>query len=393
MAIFLNHLGIVCSLGRGLQDVRAALFRADAPNPLTLTKAFSPECLLHLGEVTVSLPDVSEWPHWHRSRANALLAVALEEVRSWVDDGIACFGPSRVAIVIGASTSGMREAEAAVCVRQRTGQWPDDCDYRQQELSSASAFLAWQIGTVGPAHVISTACSSGAKALASGARLLQAGLADVVLAGGTDSLCRMTVAGFRALDSVSTARCNPLSIRRDGINLGEGAALFVMSRNPGPVRLAGWGETADAYHISGPDPTGRGAMDAMNTAMARAGVGVGAIDYVNLHGTATPQNDLMESHAVKKVLGAKVPVSSTKPMTGHALGAAGAIEAGFAWLTLVDNPTGMLPPHWWDGERDPALPELRLALPGEALGKPLLNVLSNSFAFGGSNASLLLAAG
>jgi 3-oxoacyl-[acyl-carrier-protein] synthase-1 len=157
------------------------------------------------------------------------------------------------------------------------------------------------------------------------------------------------------------------------------------------VRLAGWGESADAHHMSAPEPSGRGAAEAMRRALARAGVAPGEVDYVNLHGTATPQNDAMESLAVERVLGRDVAVSSTKPLTGHALAAAGAIEAVFAWHALVDNPTGRLPVHWWDGVADPALPALRAVAPGMALGRPLRHVLSNSFAFGGSNASLLFA--
>jgi 3-oxoacyl-[acyl-carrier-protein] synthase I len=261
---------------------------------------------------------------------------------------------------------------------------------RKWATARPSCFVARELGICGPAHVISTACSSGAKALASAARLLRAGLADAVIAGGADTLCRLTVAGFRALECVSVARCNPLSARRKGINLGEGAALFVMSRELGPLRLSGWGETSDAHHMSAPDPTGRGAADAMRLALHRAGVPPGAVDYVNLHGTGTRQNDAMESHAVGQVLGLDVATSSTKPLTGHALAAAGAIEAAFAWLTLVDNPRGVLPPHWWDGERDPELAGLHVVSPGGSLGRPPAHVLSNSFAFGGSNAALLI---
>ena len=393
MTAFLNQLGLVCSLGRGQRAVREALFRADAPQGMTVSEAFSPGRCLHLGEVTAELPGSSAWPLWHRSRNNTLLAAALQEIRPAVDAAIARLGPSRVAIVVGGSTSGVREGEAAKFARRESGRWPSDYDYRQQELGSSSSFLAWLLGTSGPAHVISTACSSGAKALASAARLLQAGLADAVIAGGADSLCRFTVAGFTALASVSATRCNPLSRNRSGINLGEGAALFLMTREAGAVRLAGWGETSDAHHISSPDPTGRGAIDAISQALRRAALAASAVDYVNLHGTATLQNDVMESRAIERTIGTQVPVSSTKPLTGHALGAAGAIEAAFAWLTLVENPFGLLPPHWWDGQADPELPGLHLVKPGERLGRPLRHVLSNSFAFGGSNASLLLSPG
>jgi len=294
---------------------------------------------------------------------------------------------------VGTSTSGLPEGEAARAQFERTRTWPDGFDYAQQELGNLAEFMAVALGVKGIAYVISTACSSGAKALASGARLLQAGLADAVIAGGCDVLGAFTVAGFSALESVSAEVCNPLSVNRRGINLGEGAAIFLMGRELGPVRLAGWGETSDAHHMSAPDPTGQGAMRSMRAALARAGLQPQAIDYLNLHGTATPHNDAMESLAVAEVLGQTVPVSSTKPMTGHTLAAAGAIEAAIGWLTLVDNPQGLLPPHRWDGRADPALPGLAVVEPGWALGRPPRHVLSNSFAFGGNNATLLLGAG
>ncbi|MBW8463772.1 MAG: beta-ketoacyl-[acyl-carrier-protein] synthase II, partial [Acidovorax sp.] len=205
-------------------------------------------------------------------------------------------------------------------------------------------------------------------------------------------LARFTVGGFSALEAVSPERCNPLSAHRRGINLGEAAAFFVLSRDAGPVRLAGWGESQDAHHMSAPDPTGQGAVAAMQQALARAGMQPAAVDYVNLHGTATPHNDAMESRAVQSVLGSEVAVSSTKPLTGHALAAAGALEAVVAWHVLQHNPQGVLPVHWWDGAADPAMPALAAVAPGTQLGRAARAVMSNSFAFGGSNSSLLFEA-
>ena len=166
-----------------------------------------------------------------------------------------------------------------------------------------------------------------------------------------------------------------------------------MTRDEGPVRLAGWGETSDAHHMSAPDPTGRGARSAMELALKRAGVQPEQVDYINLHGTGTHHNDVMEVLAVSELCGTSVPVSSTKPLTGHTLGAAGAIEAAFAYMTLTDNPSGTLPPHWWDGQADPSLSRVEIVAPSYHLGRAPAYVLSNSFAFGGSNASLLLGAG
>lgn len=388
--IYLQDLGLVCALGHGAHRVRQALFDASGPGGLTRTDRYSPGRVLSVGEVHAKLPSLAHAAPEFHTRNNALSLLALQEMRPSVDAAIARFGGARVAVVLGISAPGLPEREAARAHWKRTGSWPAEFRYAQQEPGNLADFIAAELGVTGAAHVISTACSSGAKALASGARLLKAGMADAVVAGGCDVLGKFTVAGFSALESISATRSNPLSLNRQGINLGEGAALFLMTRDPGPVRLAGWGESSDAHHMSAPDPTGRGAATAMQLALQRAGVQAAEVDYLNLHGTATPHNDAMESLAVSQLLGADIPVSSTKPLTGHTLAAAGAIEAAFGWLSLVDNPRGLLPPHWWDGQPDPALPPLRVVTPGESLGRTPRYVLSNSFAFGGSNASILL---
>jgi 3-oxoacyl-[acyl-carrier-protein] synthase-1 len=262
-----------------------------------------------------------------------------------------------------------------------------------QEMGTPARFVAHELGLSAAARtVISTACSSSAKALATAARLIRSGQADVVIAGGADSLCGFTLAGFSALEAVSPERCNPFSANRRGINIGEGAALFIVSRRPGPVRLCGWGESADAHHMSAPDPTGRGARLAIEAALRCAGISGHDIDYVNLHGTATAQNDAMEAPVSAALYAAGTPMSSTKPLTGHTLGAAGAIEAALCWLMLARNPERRLLPQLWDGVSDPALPRLHFAAHGERAKRPMRFVASHSFAFGGSNAALVLGA-
>lgn len=388
-AVYLQSMAWLSALGRGAA-ARQALF-AQHPAGVAPTDEFTPGRTLHLGRVGEALPSLAQHPVAYRSRTNALLAAVLPDLLPAILAARQQHGAHRIAVVLGVSAAGLQEGVGAARSFRDAGRWPPDYDYAQQEMGNAAAFLAREIGATGPAYAVSTACSSGAKALASAARLLRAGIVDAVVAGGVDALSSVTIGGFSALESVSAARCNPLSAHRRGINIGEGAALFLVGREAGPVRLAGWGERSDAHHMSAPDPQGRGARAAMEQALQRAGVAPDAIDYVNLHGTATPQNDAMESRAVAEVLGLAVPASSTKPLTGHALAAAGAIEAAIAWHTLVDNPRGQLPAHWWDGARDPALPALRVAQPGETLGHAPRHVLSNSFAFGGSNACLVLA--
>ena len=390
--VYLNELGIVCALGSGQQAVAETLF-ADAAHGVTVTDYYTPGRPLPLGAVQVELPDMGDCDLPFRSRNNALLRVAFAQIREATVAAIQRHGADRVAVVIGTSTSGIGEPERAMPNRLALGQWPADFHYGQLEMGAPSRFIARESGARGPAWTISTACSSSAKALASAVRLLRAGIVDAVIAGGADSLCAFTIGGFSALESVSAHRCNPFSRHRDGINIGEGAALFLLTREPGAVRLAGWGESSDAHHMSAPDPTGAGAIAAIEQALARGGIAADAVDYVNLHGTATPQNDAMESRAVSAALGSGVPVSSTKPLTGHTLGAAGAIEAGLCWLAMARNPDHRLPPHWWDGAADPDLPALDFVTPGRRAAAPLRYALSHSFAFGGSNAVLLLGAG
>ncbi|MDR2851836.1 MAG: beta-ketoacyl-ACP synthase [Burkholderiaceae bacterium] len=389
LPVFIGEPGIVCALGRGAREVRAQLLAADAPQGLSPTDALMPGCLLTLGFAAADLPDLSDCELALRGRNNRLLRAAYRQIAGQVEAVIARYGAERVAVVLGTSTSGIGEAEHAFSFRRVHGEFPPDFNYAQQEMGMPSRFLAMESGARGPAWTISTACSSSAKALASAARLLRAGIADAVITGGADSLCRFTVAGFSALEAVSPARCNPFSRNRAGINIGEGAALFVMSREPGPVRLSGWGESADAYHMSAPEPSGAGAIAAIAQALQRAQLGPSHIDYLNLHGTATPHNDAMESRAVAAALGCDVPASSTKPLTGHTLGAAGAIEAALCWLTLHGNAPRCLPPHWWDSQADQDLPRLNLITPNTTAPR-LRHVLSTSFAFGGSNAALIL---
>jgi 3-oxoacyl-[acyl-carrier-protein] synthase-1 len=371
MTFYLNECGVVCALGADRATVRGRLLD-EAASGLVLSDACSPGRPLPLGRVDAALPGVDHLPLPERSRNNQLALAALAQIRPAVDAAIARFGADRVAVVVGTSTS-------------------EDFHYGQQEMGSPAAMLARELGVSGPAYVHSSACSSSAKALASAARLLRLGVCDAVLTGGVDSLCRFTVAGFSALESVSAARCNPMSANRGGINLGEGAALFLMTRTPSAVALCGWGESSDGHHMSAPDPAGAGARIAIGEALARAGIDAAEVDYVNLHGTATVQNDAMEAAVIHDLFGPGVRASSTKPFTGHALGAAGAIEAALCWLAMQDdNDSGILPAHLWDSVPDPALPALHLVAPGERLGRPLRRVLSTSFAFGGSNAALLL---
>ncbi|MGE5517506.1 MAG: beta-ketoacyl-ACP synthase [Bacteroidota bacterium] len=388
----LSAMAVASCLGLGKSATIAPLLAGDRSG-IVLRDGTLPGRPVPLGCLPQPLPPLPERLRGWDSRNNRLLALLAAEMAPDIDAAIRRFGAHRIAVVIGTSTSGIAEGEAAIAHHLANATWPDGFHYRQQETGSGAAFLAELLGLGGPAYVVATACSSSAKALACGRRLIRAGLADAAIVGGADTLCRMTVCGFSALEALSPTPCNPFSANRAGITIGEGGALFLLSPDRAEVAFAGQAESSDAYHISAPEPEGRGAVSAMAGALADAGLALGDIAYVNLHGTATPLNDAMESKAMAEVFGSLAPpASSTKAMTGHTLGAAGAVEAAFLWLTLSRqwNPQGQLPPHLWDGVFDPALPRLNFVMPGARLGDGPAAALSNSFAFGGSNCCLVL---
>jgi 3-oxoacyl-[acyl-carrier-protein] synthase I len=394
MPIYLNALGLNCALGQGKQAVATALFAGDGSGMQAQT-GWVAERALTVGAVPGSLPDLPDLPSHPPSRNNQLLLAAALEIEPELRAAISRFGAERIAVVLGTSTSGIEEASQSIATYLKQGELPTHYHYAQQELAEPANFLSDWLGLSGPCFSISTACTSGARALLSAQRLLNLGVCDAVICGGVDSLCRLTLNGFSALEAVSAERCNPFSLNRHGINIGEAAALFLMTKEPlsGPsITLLGGGASSDAHHISAPQPDGLGAQAAMAKALAAAGISADQVDYLNLHGTATTHNDAMESQAVQAVFPHGVPCSSSKPMVGHTLGAAGALEAAFCWLTLSTyNPEQLLPPHLWDGQADPALPTLNLVQPGTQLSSSRpRRLMSNSFAFGGNNISLLL---
>lgn len=389
----LTALGIANSLGVGKRQVAEALFQGSRAG-LRPRADLVPGRTVHVGAIEADLPDLSPTLAPFSSRNNRLAQLVLNEIEAEIDAAITHFGRDRIAVVMGTSTSGIADGETAFAFHAAQGVWPQGYDYRLQETGSLAEFVARSLALTGPAYTIATACSSSGKALAAAARLIRAGFADAALVGGVDSLCKMTMQGFAALEALSHGLCNPFSRNRDGINIGEAAAIFLLAPQPATIRLAGTGETSDAHHISAPDPTGKGATSAMAAALRRAGLTPADIAYLNLHGTATPLNDAMEGRAVHAIFGDATPCSSTKALTGHTLGAAGACEAAFLWLTLDTryNPENWLPPHICDGEADPDIPPLNLAPPGARLAPSGRRVaaMSTSFAFGGSNIAIAL---
>lgn len=379
--IYISAFGIVNALGNSLEQIAAQLTSGHAPGMQPREGWLQQDKTCWLGEVPGELPAVPAALAAHDTRNNQLLLAALAQIRPAVDDAIARFGRERVAVVLGTSTSGVDEGD-----RQVDGGLPG-YDYCMQELGDPSRFLAHYLELDGPAYTISTACSSSARALISGQRLIEAGLVDVALVGGADSLSRMPINGFASLDSLSERQCAPFSAERDGISIGEAGALLLLTREPQPLALLGAGESSDAWHMSAPHPEGIGAEQAMKMALKQAELEPQDIGYINLHGTATPLNDQVESGVIHRLFGDRVPCSSTKHLTGHTLGAAGATEAALAALIVQQNLA--LPAQDFRATTlDSTLPDCGLLTSPQPLARPI--IASNSFAFGGNNTCLIV---
>ena len=391
MTFYLSDLGIACSLGSNKKEISKSLF-SKTRHPFAKETLLSSGKKVPVGALNFDLPPMPADLQHLNSRNNRLLKLVLGEISPTIS--FAQKKDLRLGIVMATSTSGMAEGEAGF---KENRNWPKTYNYAQQETASPSLFVSQYLNIPGPAYTVSTACSAGAKSIFAAKRLLEADICDAVICGGVDTLCDLTLNGFDSLDLVSETPCQPFDQNRQGITIGEGAAVFVLSKiplSPCDIQLIGTGESSDAHHISAPDPEGKGATQAINQALQEAQLSPQDISYINLHGTGTQLNDAMEARLVNTLFGIGTPCSSTKSLTGHILGASGAIEAGFLWL-MLDQMTSHelpLPPHHGLETVDPNLDAITLVKPGKQSIKPknLTALMSNSFAFGGSNASIIL---
>jgi 3-oxoacyl-[acyl-carrier-protein] synthase-1 len=392
--LILSACTAVSAMGRGLAPTLAAL--RDGRSGLRPC-AFPGVALdTHVGEVEgladVRLPEALARFDCRNNRL-AAQALATDGFTQAVAAAVQRYGRHRVAVVLGTSTSGILSAEEAFRRRSpEDGALPATFDYAgTHDLASLGRFVAAMLDLAGPVSVISTACSSAAKAFLEAAELMAGDVCDAAVVGGADSLCGMTLHGFAALDLLARGPCRPLAADRDGISIGEAAAFALLERpaasTSGRIALLGGGASTDAHHMSAPHPEGAGAARAMRLALASAGLDPADIDYVNLHGTGTRANDAAEDLAVHDVLGDRTPCSSTKGWSGHTLGTAGALEAIFTALCIEH---GLVPGSPWPIELDTGF---RTAIVRRTCTAPLRCALSNSFGFGGSNCSLILGVG
>jgi 3-oxoacyl-(acyl-carrier-protein) synthase len=384
----ITGLGIIAAPGSGVSEIWRAMESGESGlKPLRLFQ--SPHYGQQLaGEVTSDLIQLGS--PLRGSRTDRLAWLAARDAISSANLPFSTRA-ERSGVVLGSSVGGSLGSERFLTRLIKTGQMRPG-PTRFHECVSAVDLIADDFGLFGPSMAVSTACSSGALAIATAAEMLQAGEADIMLAGGADSLSRMTWGGFHSLLLVDAKGCRPFDANRAGMSLGEGAAVLVIENEETALRrgatilarLVGWGASCDAHHATAPHPQGAGAAAAMQSALNRADLSPTAIDYVNAHGTGTRDNDLAESHALKTVFGdALPPVSSTKRFFGHSLAASGAIEAVVCIEALRRQ---RLPPNLGFDQIDPAI---GLEPVTEARSARLRHLMSNSFGFGGNNAVLI----
>lgn len=388
--IIISSFTCVNSLGVGVADVAHKLIHQKSG--LQYCKFPGAELNTYVGEVTGLDEQTINGPLKKFDCRNNRLAKIGMESDGFVEKVAQArekYGPDRIAIFIGTSTSGLHEAEKAyIRTNPESESLPEDFYYRETfSIYSVAEFVRLFLGLSGPSATISTSCSSSGKIFCAASRMLQAGVCDAVVVGGVDSLCLSTLYGFSSLGLLSSDPCKPFDVNRSGLSLGEGAGFALLERidqgaHESALTLCGYGESDDGFHMTSPHPEGKGAILAIGQALQRAGLDPEEIDCINLHGTGTLDNDEVEGEVVRKIFGNSVPSSSTKGWTGHALGAAGILDAVIL-LTCMQN--DLIPCNL---NTDCLDPKSQIDIPLENREKPLRRVLSNSFGFGGSNCSL-----
>ena len=396
--VYLSAPGIVCAAGSGrdalwsaVTDGNNSCIKKTSVQGKEFYSARIDECLLDKGRDLNSRFDM---------KIVRIELCALLQIEDFIHKAISLYGCERVGVCAGSCDNGSELSVASHREYFNTGKFPESYSLEVQGADYVATCIKERYGIEGPSLAFSTACSSSAGAIVKACQMIRSGEVDAVIAGGADIASDTVLLGFDSLEAVSPEKTNPFSRNRKGITLGDGAAFFVLSRDclsldDEVVLVAGYGESSDAYHVTSPDPEGRGAEKAMNAALISAGIQAESIDYLNLHGTGTHLNDSMEAKAVDRVFkDYKVPCSSTKSETGHTLGAAGALEAAVCYETIVRNGHSekkVLPVQCWDGEKDEGFPELNIMSSGNLCGRTCIQYcMSNSFAFGGSNVSLIL---
>ena len=390
MAIYISKPAVMCAAGNSLEELWNSVITKNQSGIKKVKACDNQDFYAARIENSLLKPSSARYD----MRIMQIEELALSQIADDIETAKKRFGKDRIAVCIGSCDNGTEFSVAGHKQYFETDQFPKDYNIEIQGADYVSTFIAEKYDISGPVNTFSTACSSSAGATIKAAELIMSDLVDAAIVGGVDIASNTVLLGFNALEAVSPEITNPFSKNRCGITLGEAGVFYILSKEPlnpnqKKVELLGWGESADAYHMTSPDPSGDGAKKAMENALKSAKISINDVDYVNLHGTGTKFNDSMEAKAVNAVFGDyKVPVSTTKPITGHTLGAAASLELAICY-SAINNV--QLPLQVWDKQKDAELPELNFVDESTDIQKPVKICLSNSFAFGGANACLVIA--
>ena len=390
MAIYISKPAVMCAAGNSLEELWNSVITKNQSGIKKVKACDNQQFFAARIDDSLLPPSSARYD----MRIMRIEEAALNQIADDIESAKIRFGSDRIGICVGSCDNGTEFSVAGQKHYFETNQFPQDYNLEIQGADYVSTFIAEKFDIKGPANTFSTACSSSAGATIKAAEMIMAGIVDAAIVGGIDIASNTVLLGFNALEAVSPEITNPFSKNRSGITLGEAGVFYILSKEPlnqnqKKVELLGWGESADDYHMTSPDPSGEGAKKAMENALKSAQISIDDVDYVNLHGTGTKFNDIMEAKAVEAVFGDyKVPVSTTKPITGHTLGAAASLELAICYSAINDV---KLPVQVWDNQKDDELPELNFVDESTGIQKPVKICLSNSFAFGGANACLVIA--
>lgn len=374
--ISITSYSAICNLGTNIKEIFQNAVLSEQKF-FTKDNGIIKGTPFYFGKVKADLPRIDN--EEFNTRTNALLLHCANQIQKEISDVKEKYGEKRIAVIIGTTNSGADEYEKSKNVVH-------------SQIGLPAIFLKQHLGLKNYCTGVSTACTSGLKAFSTAIKLIKNGICDAAICGSTDALSKTPVFGFNSLEVESNKKCIPFSANRDGINIGEGAALFILEKDvENGVKILGMGETSDAYHAATPDPDGIQASIAIKQALETANLEACDIDYINLHGTGTITNDLMEANAIYRVFKDSVPCSSTKSLTGHCLGASAGVETAMC-IAMIDesiNSSKILLPHCYDNCYDNTLPVIRLVKENETACK-LNTIMCNAFGFGGSNAVMII---
>ncbi len=379
------------ALGTNETEILSNLENNNERTFLTESDDFFSDRKVFVGKTNIDLPECEKQKYEVSVRNDLFPVWTYLQLQDRVDFIKKKFSNDRIGMVFGTSTSGIYNLEKAVC-NKKNGSLPPNYKYVFSEITFFADYLKNAWGITGPSYTLSTSCTSSLKALSSAKAMLDCGFCDAVITGGIDTLCQMTVKGFDSLELLSSGIANPMSVNRDGINIGEGIAICILTREDGGVQIKGIGESCDTYHVSAPDPEGTGAFRSMMMAIENARLSKDNVDYIQLHGTGTHLNDVSEARAIFNIWGDSIACSSLKPSIGHSLGISGIMGVLICSLILQqDSSRVFLPKHIWDEFRDENIAPIKLLDCNAPAGNSRsLNFLVNNFAFGGNNCSVIV---